>query len=310
MSLMPCRTLIFNGSSKKVYGDSIMPEAGHRHLDFELTDEVSVFDRGPIRCKFNRLGQLRASISVLIFRYLEEAGIRTLFVEQMSPTRIKVRACSVPEKGLKAEGNLRLLPVEVLVRRKASKKFVDRVLRNEVADAHVKLSMYQSFYAGMAFNPAFVECSTKHEAKDRYLSDAEAMRLCALSLAQLQELYLLARKVGECIASVLSKSSIDLGDFKLEVGFDDRTGEFFVTDSISPDEMGLSDVKGNQYDKNPLRNWYIETFPEWYADLLKAKDLHPLNANMWPKYPRKLPPMKLRKKMVSSYMRVLDAVSG
>lgn len=307
--MLLCRTLVAKGSSKDVFGDSNDPSFEHTYIDFGFSKRVSVFDRGPIPCDFPQLGALRCDIAILMFNYLEAHGIPTHFVGRLSPSRIKVRACSIPEKGFKATGTVRLLPLELLFRTVGKKKFADRALAHEIPDSGIKLFGYSRFYAGMKLSPTFVECSTKHEASDRYISDAEAMHLAGLSQAELQQLYAFVRKAEGCITELFGRSGISVDDGKFEVGFNEKTREFFICDSISPDELGLSDKKDTQFDKNPLRDYYVHTYPEWYAALLKAKKQNPLDASLWPDYPG-VPPLELREQMVTSYKRVLDAVSG
>lgn len=296
--------LIQHGSSKDIYGVSANPKYEHEELLFLFKDDVSVFDLGPVPGGVPGLGKLRRDFSVKIFGIFNAESIPNHFISAVGENGILVKACSVPEKNLKAKSGARLLPLELIFRNFVTPKIVDRVESLELDRSRFSLAAFHPFRAESSFSPAFVECSTKHEASDRYIDDAEAAELARITAEDLQRVYSATRSAALCIREYLKDSPVTLEDGKFEFGINTKC-QIFMCDSISPDELGISDLSGKRYDKNPLRDWYRKMFPVWYKDLLEAKRAHPLDKSFWPKYPD-APAHSLIGEMTRSYAQVVS----
>jgi phosphoribosylaminoimidazole-succinocarboxamide synthase len=80
-------------------------------------------------------------------------------------------------------------------------------------------------------------------------------------------------------------------------------------DSISPDELRLIGPDGRSYDKDPVRQWYQDTYPAWYAELLAAKQVYPHDKSKWPTYPD-VPPQSVIDDMLQRYQMVAEAIGA
>ena len=289
--------LVHPGSSKNVFQFVDVPA----HLVFEFTDKVSIFDVGAFTTLFTGLGAIRCAIAIRCFEHLRSCGVDTHFVGQFAYNQIIVLGVSIPEKKLTiATSNKQLLPVEILWRKEATKKLVNRVESGSLEIDRLKLSSGTKLLVGLKFDPLFVECSTKWEPADRYLSDEEAVLIMSLRTGDLQRLYAFTRDVANHLATLFEgKFTLQTGKFEIAI---DQRGMFTLCDSITPDELELGG-----FDKNPLRKWYSENHPVWIEQLNKAKKLFPLDKSQWPTYPCD-PPKSLIKLMVDNYSKVADAI--
>ena len=293
------------GSSKDIWTE--LDDTGKPvEVFFEFSERVSVFDEGPLPIKFENLGRLRCAIAGRIFQALNSAGFNTHYVSHdAASARMYVKPVNIPafippvDYGEAAVGTM--LPVEFLCRRMLTKKFMGRIERGEVDRVVIeKLMVFPEFREGATLDPPFVECSTKYEAADRYITDAEAAKLVGRDEISLtNDCYSIVEDIfGFLYNFFRSEGGFLLRDGKIEmaVAFD---GSIMLVDSISPDELGLIDPQGRLADKNIIRSYMIEHYPEWYADLEAAKKLYPNDKSMWPEYPSDL---KLPKELVDDYI--------
>ena len=301
---MSYNKLIREGSSKILFGESNDPKFEHIYLDFVFTSHISVFDRGPIPVEFPQLDKLRCAIACKIFQTLEDDGIMTHYVCQMSQNRMRTLAVSVPEFSFKATNGYRLLPLEILWRKEGDEKFANRVRSGEMSRERFKLKLGYALGPGMLFNPTFVECSTKHEGRDRYILDDEACSLAEITEDELQALYKLVRNAERSLTNLFYSTYINVTAGKFEIAYVKGIG-FMICDTVSPDELTLSDQMGNSYDKNPIRKWYKEKFPHFYQELMAMKELFPNDKEAWPSYPD-VPPEHLITQVCESYEKVAE----
>lgn len=142
----------------------------------------------------------------------------------------------------------------------------------------------QVLQPGDRFVRPFVEASTKWEAVDRYLTPAEAAPYVKLGFEQLTELYQWVSAVAQLLDELYANAEAKLIDGKLEAALFRKTGAFVIIDGISLDELGVW-YNGQQYGKNPLRDWYKATHPDWCRALQEAQKAHPDDPSQWPEYP-------------------------
>ena len=227
--------LIRQGSSKDIYDGSLIRKG---HLVFHFTDYFSVLDRGRAPWPIPKLGKERAAITVRCFEHWRECGIQNHFVEQLSEDAILVKAAAIPEMNqqLLFEGR-RVLPVEVLFRIEATKKFVHRYIAGDISPATTNLKMGEVLKDGYIFDPIFVECSTKFESPDRYINNDEVEQIAGITSLQCEQLYHQTRQAAQSLSILFSsKLLVRTGKFEfLQTG----KGWFELGDSISPDELSL-----------------------------------------------------------------------
>ncbi len=190
----------------------------------EFKDEATAFNaqkRGVIGGK----GPVNRDISALLFRYLEERGVATHYLESIGEREMMVR-------------RLRMIPVEVVVRNVAAGSLAQRLGLDE----------------GRPLARPVVE----FYLKDDRLGDpmVNEYHLDALGIAEprlARELAALALRVNELLCPLLRQADLELIDFKLEFGLN-REGGVVLGDEISPDTCRFWDVAtGEKLDKDRFR---------------------------------------------------------
>jgi len=296
--------LVNAGSSKNVYEIN-------GALFFEFTDQVSVFDRGPVPALFPGLGTIRCAIATKLFLLLKQSNFKTHYVRSIAGGNIMhVEPFCVPENNFSLPTALgRLLPLEVLFRFRVTENFLGRIETGEVNTAKVeKLMVSENLFTGAILYPPYIECSTKHRASDMYLSDLEAANLSGLSLEELECYYdQNIIPVAKFLRQVFRSAGFDLADGKFEVGL--YGGELIILDSISPDELRLVGDNGLSYDKDVLRRWYHNYYPDWVEELKYAKALYPKDKDRWPDYPAS-PPYEVIDDLIWRYKAVAMAIGA
>lgn len=296
--------LLRKGSSKDLYVADSLPD----RLTFRFSDRVSVFDVGSIPVAFTGLGVLRCAIAGRLFEVLEYAGVSTHYFSHNIPTAtMQVLAARIPEKDFNPAGaHGRLLPLEFLFRYVVTKKFYDRIMAGDVNQAKVErlLPPAQELAVGARLMPAFVECSTKWQAADAYISDDAAAELAQIEPRRMVALQKDAAITSEILRNFFRSAGFGLADGKFELILPFRIG-----DSISPDELRLIGPDGKSYDKDPVRIWYEENQSDWVRRLKAAKAAYPNDKSKWPIY-EDVPPPEVVNEMVRRYRTVAEAIKA
>jgi len=299
------KKLSWKGSAKDVRYDQ---ETGE--LNFDFTRRVSIFDIGQVPAEFPELDVLRYSIATRIFEYLREQGSVTHFMKRTGTTSICVQPFDIPEKGIEFPNSRgRLLPCEFLFRYVVSEGLCSRILAGAVDKEIIKelILRDQKLEPGAELKAAFVECSTKHQDADEYLSDQDAARLADLSLVQFYRVtHGFVSPVASLLQTFFRRAGFRLLDGKFEIGLT-YVGRPVLVDSISPDELRLHDEQGMSYDKDPVRRYYKETYPEWHKQLLRSKKAYPTDKSQWPGYPAP-PSGEVIQETVRRYRAVAEAI--
>ncbi len=189
----------------------------------EFTDDVTAGD-GAKRATLEEKGAVNARMSAALFRYLEDRGIPTHFLEAVDERNLLVRA-------------LDLFQLEVVVRNIAAGSLVRR------------LGLEQ----GRRFSPPILELYYKDDSLgDPLINDYHAMALGLASREELDELYRLAEEINTHLVEFFRARGITLVDFKLEFGKAD--GRIYLADEISPDTCRFWDAAtGEVLDKDRFR---------------------------------------------------------
>lgn len=291
--------LIRSGSSKDVLDASSIRE---KHLALHFSDRFSVFDRGAAPWHIKGLGKTRAAIAVRCFEHFHNCVIATHYAGQLSEETILVKAAEIPELNqvLSLEER-RILGVEVLFRFFGTKKFAERYMRGEIAKERFNFKVGEVLKEGYVFNPIFVECSTKFEEQDRYLSDEEAGKIAGITTLQREHMYQFVRNASQAL-SVLFGTTLGLRTGKFELILT-RDSTFEIADSISPDELEFA----AGFDKNIMRDFYKTKYPEWIVQLEEAKQTHRTDKSEWPAYPGP-PTDEIMKLMLFGYEKVAEVI--
>jgi phosphoribosylaminoimidazole-succinocarboxamide synthase len=107
---------------------------------------------------------------------------------------------------------------------------------------------------------------------DPLLSEARLERLALVTPAQLEQIRALALRINDELRRLLAQVSLELVDFKVELGFSDD-GELLLADEISPDtcrlwDRAVSDSRARILDKDRFRQ-DLGGVVEAYGEVLK-----------------------------------------
>ena len=170
-------------------------------------------------------GVINNRMSNLLMRRLEEAGVPTHFVQELSDRDTLVKKVSI-------------VPLEVIVRNVAAGSFSKRYGVEE----------------GVVFDAPTVEFSYKNDdLGDPLLNTSHALALKLATAEELEQIKAMALRVDELLKAAFHRMGIELVDFKLEFG---RTpdGTLVLADEISPDTCRLWDEKTHEkLDKDRFR---------------------------------------------------------
>jgi len=160
-----------------------------------------------------------------LMRRLEQAGVPTHFVEELSDRETVVKKVTI-------------LPLEVIIRNISAGHFASRYGVEE----------------GIVFDAPTIEFSYKNDdLHDPLLNEYHAL---ALKLATREEIDLVKKyafQVNDLLKSYMKAIGIDLVDFKLEFG-KTADGQVVLADEISPDTCRLWDEKTHEkLDKDRFR---------------------------------------------------------
>ncbi len=145
------------------------------------------------------------SVTLALYQLLSEAGVPVVAAERVAPDRVMVET-------------LRLLPVEVICRNRATGSFVRR---------------YGKFVReGQTLN-GLVEFTLKDDALgDPLIVEAALVRLGLLTPVEIQLMHRHTERTNRILQSFFATSGIELWDFKLEFGRR-RDGTLVLRDELS-----------------------------------------------------------------------------
>ncbi len=234
---MDAREQLYEGKAKILYATDD-PTLLLQHFK----DDATAFNaqkRGTIHDK----GVVNNRMSERLFRYLEENGVHTHFVERLDDRRMVVR-------------RLEMLPIEVIVRNRIAGSLARRVGVAEGTEAKRRI----------------IEFSLKSdELGDPLLTDDHILALGLVEESILDEVKAITARVADLLTAFFAERGLELIDFKIELGHD-AEGRLTVGDEICPDTMRLWDMKtGEKKDKDRFRHdlgQVEETYQEVLARVL------------------------------------------
>ena len=197
-------------------------------------------------------GALAGRTTANVFRLLTEAGIATHFIDAPELTLTVVRRCT-------------MLPLEVVMRRRATGSYLKR---------------HPNIAEGMHFDPTLVEFFLKDDARhDPQISEDEIISTGIASDDEVQEMQQLGREVFLTLERAWTAQGVTLVDLKIEFGRPVETGDeiqetgdevltpsvsrltsrvsrLFVADVIDNDSWRIwpGGEKGRMLDKQVYRN--------------------------------------------------------
>lgn len=194
---------IYEGKAKKLF----TTEDADIYIQ-EFKDDATAFDatkRGTIKQK----GVVNNKISAKLFKFLEEKGVPTHFVELLNDRDMAVK-------------KVEIIPIEVTI-------------RNTVAGGMAKLLGLEE---GIVLDVPVLEYHYKDDAlHDPLINDYHIISLKLATEEELDIIKGLSFKVNDALKEFFSKRNLDLIDFKLEFGR--HKDEILLADEISPDTCRL-----------------------------------------------------------------------
>ena len=225
---------LYEGKAKKVFATD-----DPNLVIVSYKDDATAFNgekKGTIAGK----GAINNVMSNHMFQLLEQQGVPTHFVEQLSDRETVVKKVSI-------------VPLEVIVRNISAGSFAKRYGVKE----------------GIVFDEPTFELSYKNDdLGDPLMNDYHAI---ALKLATREEIELIKSmtfKVNEVMKQYFDTLNVTLVDFKLEFG-KTADGQIVLADEISPDTCRLWDkTTGEKLDKDRFRR-DMDGVEEAYQEIMK-----------------------------------------
>lgn len=212
--------LLFDGNEKQVYATDEKDKVIFRYKD------VATAYGGIKRATLRRKGIVNCGISSLLFRYLNENGIRTHYIETLNEREQVCRPIGI-------------IPLYVAVRNYAAGTMVRRLgLEDGVKLPQTVIELYYN----------------NDELRDPMINSYHAVALGIVTREEIELIRTEALKVNELLGDLFEKAGILLVDLKLEFGRS-SDGEIIISDEISPDTCRLRDIKtGEVLDKDRFRH--------------------------------------------------------
>ncbi|GAB4245289.1 MAG: phosphoribosylaminoimidazolesuccinocarboxamide synthase [Thermoleophilia bacterium] len=206
----------------------------------EFKDSATAFD-GKKKGTIEQKGRYNNLISARLFQLLEDQGVPTHLIEQLSDTAMKIH-------------KLDMFMVEFVVRNVAAGSLSKRIGYPEGSELK---------------NPPIVEYYYKDdELGDPLLCMAHLEELEVISPADLTEATALAKKINGILVPFFRERGLILVDFKLEFGRDSE-GKIRLGDEISPDTCRFWDAEtGERLDKDRFRR-DLGGVEDAYAEVLR-----------------------------------------
>lgn len=215
---MEKKELLYEGKAKKVYTTE-NPDV----LIVDYKDDATAFNgvkKGTIVGK----GVVNNRMTNHIFRMLEEKGIPTHYIEELSDRETAVK-------------KVEIVPLEVIVRNVAAGSFSKNLGIEE----------------GFKLLSPTLEFSYKNdELGDPMINDYYAVAIGAATREEINKITELVFKINEILVDYFKSIKVDLIDFKVEFGR--YKGQIILADEISPDTCRFWDSETHEkLDKDRFR---------------------------------------------------------
>ena len=225
---------LYEGKAKKVFATD---DANLVIVDYK--DDATAFN-GEKKGTITGKGVINNVMSNHMFQLLEQQGVPTHFVEQLSERETLVKKVSI-------------VPLEVIIRNISAGSFAKRFGVEE----------------GIVFDEPTIEFSYKNdELGDPLMNAYHAIALKAATREEIETIKAMAFKVNEVMKQYFDTLNVILVDFKLEFG-KTADGKIVLADEISPDTCRLWDkTTQEKLDKDRFRR-DMGGVEEAYQEIMK-----------------------------------------
>ncbi len=212
--------LIYEGKAKKIWST----QDENLYIS-EFKDDLTAFN-GAKKSSEEGKGALNNKISTALFKFLQQKGVNSHFVEMLDDNHMLHKKTEV-------------ILIEVIVRNIATGS----------------LSKNLGIKDGTPLPFALVEFDYKNDALgDPKLNDQHCLILeLVKNEEELEYIRFMARRINTLLREFYASRNLTLVDFKLEFGRD-RDGNIILIDELSPDNFRLWDSQsGEKMDKDRFR---------------------------------------------------------
>ena len=214
------QSLVYEGKAKKIW----TTEYPDLYIS-EFKDDLTAFN-GAKKSSEEGKGALNNEISTELFKYLNEKGIPTHFVEMLDKNH--------------------------MLHKKAEVIYIEVIVRN-IATGSLSRNLGIKDKTALPFT--LVEFDYKNdELGDPKLNDQHCLILNLVNdTSELDYMRYMARRINTILTDFYAELDITVVDFKLEFGRD-KDGNIILIDELSPDNFRLWDTKTNEkLDKDRFR---------------------------------------------------------
>ena len=225
---------LYEGKAKKVFATD---DANLVIVDYK--DDATAFN-GEKKGTITGKGVINNVMSNHMFQLLEQQGVPTHFVAQLSERETLVKKVSI-------------VPLEVIIRNISAGSFAKRFGVEE----------------GIVFDEPTIEFSYKNDdLGDPLMNAYHAVALKAATREEIETIKSMAFKVNEVMKQYFDSLNVILVDFKLEFG-KTADGKIVLADEISPDTCRLWDkTTKEKLDKDRFRR-DLGGVEEAYQEIMK-----------------------------------------
>lgn len=263
--------LIRTGKVKEVYA------VDDDTLEFVFSDNISVFDK-VIPSSIPHKGETLCRTAEFWFGLLEKNGFKTHFIEYVKPNRMRVRRFNIIEDydEMTPETTNYLIPLEIICRHYAAGSLMDRVKNGRITSKDLGFEDGREAKYGDRLPTPYLEATTKLEAHDRELDDAEAKEISGLTDQEYQNIMDTVLGIDDVIQSEVSKRGLIHVDGKKEFGFDEHRNLVLIDTLGTLDEdrwwdsVSYETGKVEELSKEFVRQHYRET--GYHAKLMEARE--------------------------------------
>lgn len=201
---------LYEGKAKKVFKTD-----DPKCVIVDYKDDATAFN-GEKKGQIVGKGVVNNTMTNIILQLLEQKGVPTHYIEQISDRETIVKA-------------VKILPLEVIMRNISAGSFAKRYGVEE----------------GIVFDEPTFELSYKNDdLGDPLMCESHALALKLVTKEQLAEVKKYAAIVNDTLKEFFMDKGLKLVDFKIEFGLYD--GQVILADEISPDTCRLWDVNTNE----------------------------------------------------------------
>ncbi|MBP1755433.1 MAG: phosphoribosylaminoimidazole-succinocarboxamide synthase [Firmicutes bacterium] len=230
--------MLYEGKAKKVFKTDVEDV-----LIVDYKDDATAFNglkKGTIVGK----GVINNKMSNYVFRLLEQEGVPTHYIEELSDRETAVK-------------KVEIVPLEVIIRNVSAGSFAKKMGMEE----------------GIRFISPTLEFSYKDDALgDPMINDYYAIAIGIATREEIEQITKYVFKVNEVLCKYFESIGIELIDFKVEFGR--YKGQIILADEISPDTCRLWDINTHEkLDKDRFRR-DLGNVEDAYQEVFKRLGIH------------------------------------